>query len=72
MITFRRQLQADHWRVVTASDDKTVKVWDLRTGERLHTLKTHSDGVTCVQFSDTKLVSGSFDKTIKLLDFAAC
>eukprot|EP00047_Mylnosiga_fluctuans_P019935 m.87569 g.87569 ORF g.87569 m.87569 type:complete len:580 (-) comp8325_c0_seq1:168-1907(-) len=67
-----RQLQADQWRVVTASDDKTVKVWDLRTRSRLLTLRCHSDGVTCVHFNDRALVSGSFDESVKLLDFSAC
>eukprot|EP00048_Salpingoeca_helianthica_P014498 m.221972 g.221972 ORF g.221972 m.221972 type:complete len:691 (+) comp15930_c0_seq1:110-2182(+) len=67
-----RQLQADQWRVVTASDDKTVKVWDLRTRTRLATLRCHTDGVTCVHFTDWALVSGSFDESVKLLDFSAC
>lgn len=41
-----RQIQVDHWRVVSASDDKTVKVWDVHTGARLVTLRCHSDGAT--------------------------
>jgi WD40 repeat protein len=48
--------------------DKTVKLWDLPTGELIASLCGHSKGVTSVAFSaDGKtLVSGSYDKTIKI------
>ena len=47
--------------------DKTVKLW-LPTGELIQPLRGHSKGVTSVAFSaDGKtLVSGSYDKTIKI------
>lgn len=118
-----RCLAADARRIVTGSDDKTIKIWDRERGCRLATLQCvghevlerlrsdakmrkgssllgtgswasskttwrmdtarpflffflsclrhHSSGAACVQISDTKLVSGSFDETIKLLDFGA-
>jgi eukaryotic-like serine/threonine-protein kinase len=40
----------DGQRVVSASDDKTAKIWQVRTGKRLHTL-THSARVTWAEFS---------------------
>eukprot|EP00118_Oscarella_pearsei_P004897 m.21743 g.21743 ORF g.21743 m.21743 type:complete len:730 (+) comp28214_c0_seq1:139-2328(+) len=67
-----RHLQADKWRVVSAADDKTLKVWSIETGQRLLTLRCHSDGVTCLQFNDWMMVSGSYDKTVKLYDFSVC
>ena len=67
-----RCLVADRWRIVSASDDKTLKVWSLETGQRLVTLRQHTDGVTCVQFNDSVIVSGSYDKTVKLWDFSVC
>lgn len=67
-----RCLQADSWRIVSASDDKTLKVWNLETRERLVTLKSHTDGVTCLRFNDFVIVSGSYDKTVKLWDFTVC
>jgi len=67
-----RHLQADDWRIISAADDKTIKVWDLATGRRLVTLKSHTDGVTCLQFNDFYIVSGSYDKTVKLWDFTVC
>ena len=37
----------DGRRVVSASDDKTLKVWDVATGECLATLQGHSSDVRC-------------------------
>ena len=34
-----RCLQADTWRIVSSSDDKTLKVWELESGQRLVTLR---------------------------------
>ncbi|XP_037774868.1 WD repeat-containing protein 5B-like [Penaeus monodon] len=67
-----RCLAADPWRIVSASDDKTIKVWDRETLRRLVTLRNHTDGVTCLAFNDHVIVSGSYDKTVKLWDFSVC
>ena len=84
-----RHLQADSWKIISAADDKTLKVciihitsvemcsldmqvWNVHTGNRLLTLKSHTDGVTCLQFNDEVIVSGSYDKTVKLWDFSSC
>ena len=37
---------ADGQRAVSASEDKTLKVWDLDSGRELRTLTGHSDSVT--------------------------
>ena len=37
----------DGRRVVSASDDKTLKVWDVATGECVATLEGHSNWVRC-------------------------
>lgn len=44
-------------------------MWSLESGQRLLTLRCHTDGVTCLQFNDYSIVSGSYDKTVKLWDF---
>jgi WD40 repeat protein len=51
-----------------SSADKTIKLWDVETGQEIRTLKGHDDSVYSVNFSsDGKtLVSGSADNTIKL------
>ncbi|KAJ3331124.1 hypothetical protein HDU76_004033 [Blyttiomyces sp. JEL0837] len=58
--------------VASASDDKTVRVWDLRTGKEMRRFEGHKVLATCVCFSyDGKfVVSGSGDKTIRLWDIA--
>ena len=38
--------------IVSASDDKTVKLWNSNNGELLRTLEGHPDGVTKVSMSD--------------------
>ncbi|WP_375328825.1 NACHT and WD repeat domain-containing protein [Microcystis sp. BLCC-F210] len=54
--------------LVSGSVDKTIKLWNVETGQEIRTLKGHDNFVTSVNFSpDGKtLVSGSVDKTIKL------
>ena len=56
--------------LASASDDKTVKLWDARSGQNLATLKGHESYVWSVAFApDGKtLASASDDKTVKLWD----
>ena len=63
----------DGRRVVSASSDKTLKVWDLNTGRVLATLEGHTRGVrSCAISPDGKhVVSASADKTLKLWDLDA-
>ncbi|KAI9773342.1 MAG: hypothetical protein M1840_007557 [Geoglossum simile] len=58
--------------VASASNDKTVRLWDSATGAARRTLEGHSGGVMDVAFSpDGKLVaSASNDKTVRLWDSA--
>jgi WD40 repeat protein len=56
--------------VASASNDKTVRLWDAVTGAALQTLKGHSSAVYSVAFSpDGKVVaSGSDDETVRIWD----
>lgn len=54
--------------LVSGSDDRTIKVWNLKEEEELYTLVGHSASVTSVAISPDgeTLASGSSDKTIRL------
>ena len=57
----------DEQRVVSGSGDKTLKLWDLRSGRCMQTLSGHSAWVSAVAVVDEqRVVSGSGDKTLKL------
>ena len=60
----------DGKQFVSASDDQTLKVWDLQSGQELHTLRGHSNGVTAVAITPdgTQVVSASDDQTLKVWD----
>ncbi|KAH9888061.1 hypothetical protein C8Q73DRAFT_794488 [Cubamyces lactineus] len=57
-------------RIVSCSEDATIKLWDARTGARLHVLEGHTARVCCVVFSPSgkELLSSSDDLTVKLWD----
>ena len=63
-------LSGDGKTLVSGSEDKTVKVWDVGTGQERATLKGHTAPVWSVALSgDGKtLVSGSYDTTVKVWD----
>jgi WD40 repeat protein len=60
----------DGKRIVSASADKTLKVWDAATGRETLTIEGHLDGVQSVAFSPdgSRIVSGSADGEIRVWD----
>ncbi len=60
----------DGRRAVSASYDKTLKVWDLESGEDLRTLEGHRSAVYAVALTEDgrRAVSGSFDDSLKVWD----
>ena len=62
----------DGTRVVSTSNDKTIRIWDLETGKMLKMLEGHNDEVNTAAFSpDGKLiVSASKDSTVRIWDAA--
>lgn len=57
-------------RIISGSDDKTIKLWNVNSGECIQTLTGHSSCVSSVAvLSNDKIVSASDDKTIKIWNF---
>lgn len=58
--------------ILSASDDRSVRLWDLPTGESINTFHGHMDYIRCAKFIPTSishtLVSGSYDSTVKIWD----
>ncbi len=59
----------DEKRVVSASRDHTLRVWDLDSGETIRTLEGHTSGVQAVAvLDDQRVVSASSDQTLRVWD----
>ena len=59
-------LQFGNNRIVSGSDDHTLKVWSAITGKCLRTLVGHTGGVWASQMEGNLIVSGSTDRTLKV------
>lgn len=55
-------------QIMSASDDTTVRWWDLPTGEAVTTFSEHEDYVRCAVAGSDLWLSGSYDHTVKLWD----
>src|ERR1700730_7174803 len=62
----------DGQRLASASQDKTVKIWDVTTGKEVHTLRGHAHGVMGVAFlpDGGRLISADGEGTVKVWDLA--
>ena len=60
----------DGRRLITGSEDKTAKLWDIKTDRRLEVFKGHTGSVNAVAVTPdgTKLITASFDCTVKFWD----
>ena len=48
--------------------DGMVRLWDLRTGQMHRSLVGHTGPVTALQFDDARLVTGSGDRSIRVMN----
>ena len=58
----------DGSQIASGSNDKTVKVWNAKTGDLVQTLEGHSHYVNSVCFNHdgSQIASGSYDETVKV------
>jgi F-box and WD-40 domain protein CDC4 len=55
--------------LVSGGCDRDVRVWDMSTGNCLHTLRGHTSTVRCLKMSDANTaISGSRDTTLRVWD----
>ena len=60
----------DDLRLVSCSNDKTIRIWDVHSTECIQTLRGHTDGVrsVCISEDGSQIISGSEDMTVRLWD----
>ncbi|KAJ8308635.1 hypothetical protein KUTeg_013509 [Tegillarca granosa] len=56
--------QFDKRRLITAGLDRTVRIWDVRSGRSIHKFYGHKGGIHCLIFEYNLLLTGSWDTTI--------
>jgi WD40 repeat protein len=55
----------DDTKLLTCSNDKTLRIWNVATGRCEARLVHHTDAVTaCAWMKDGRIISGSLDKHI--------
>ena len=60
----------DDLRLVSCSNDKTIRIWDVHSTECIQILRGHTDGVrsVCISNDGYQIISGSEDMTVRLWD----
>ncbi|GAB7364519.1 hypothetical protein MBLNU230_g5327t1 [Neophaeotheca triangularis] len=54
--------------IVSASGDRTIKSWDIKSGKQQKNYPGHTKGIACVQYDGRRIVSGSSDNTVRIFD----
>jgi WD40 repeat protein len=60
--------QFDGVHIVSGSLDTSIRVWDVESGNCLHTLVGHQSLTSGMELKDNILVSGNADSTVKVWD----
>ena len=72
-VVYSAQFSPDGRRIVTASWDKTARLWDAASGKPVGEPMKHENEVNSAEFSPDgqRVVTGSWDKTARLWDAAS-
>lgn len=65
-------LQVFESALACGTADGMVRLWDLRSGQVHRSLVGHTGAVTCLQFNDVHLVTGSLDRSIRVSEPNFC
>ena len=57
-------------KIVSASGDRTIHLWDIHTGQIIRPYHGHTKGIACVQYDGRRIISGSSDNTVRIFDVA--
>ncbi|ETO05236.1 G-protein beta WD-40 repeats containing protein [Reticulomyxa filosa] len=62
------RFSADDSKIVSTSEDKTIRIWDVASGKQIRTFRGHDDFIYYAEFSldGNTIVSCSYDRTIRL------
>ncbi|KAH9459962.1 hypothetical protein MJO29_003917 [Puccinia striiformis f. sp. tritici] len=59
-------IDSDKLRIVSASHDRSLKIWDRSTGKCVHTFVGHRGAVSAVKLTDDKIISGGDDGEVRI------
>ena len=64
---------ANRFDLISGAADRTLKVWDVASGERLYTMSEPLDGLNTIALdpTGTKVAAGGLDKTIRIWQLGA-
>ena len=54
--------------LVSASGDRNIRVYNIRTGATVSICGGHNKGIACVQYDGIRIISGSSDDSIRVFD----
>ena len=52
--------------LISGSYDRTVRVWNMETGQEVGCLRGHTRAVRALQFDEVKLITASMDRTLRV------
>jgi F-box and WD-40 domain protein CDC4 len=58
-------------KLVSWSFDRTLRIWDIASGNSLHVLEGHSDSVNLGLTDDVRIISWSKDRSFRIWDIAS-